>query len=84
MAGAVQRFQLSAGLRNGERPRGSASHAQTWELALYADNLTDKRYAYTGGTLGTPLSQSPTIAWNFPGPRRTAGVEGTYRWNPTH
>lgn len=65
-------------------PRERGRTIQTWELALYADNLTDKRYAYTGGTLGTPLSQSPTIAWNIPGPRRTAGVEGTNRWNPTH
>jgi iron complex outermembrane recepter protein len=61
-----------------------ASHAHTWELALFADNLTDKRYAYTGGTLGEPLSPSPTIAWNIPGPRRVAGLEGTYRWNPAH
>jgi len=61
-----------------------ASHHQTWELALYADNLTDKRYAYTGGTIGEPLSPSPTIAWNIPGPRRTTGVEGTYRWNAAH
>jgi iron complex outermembrane recepter protein len=60
-----------------------ADHAQSWELALFADNLTDKRYAYTGGTLGSPLSSSPTIAWNIPGPRRTAGLEGTYRWNAT-
>jgi len=59
-----------------------ASHAQTWELALFANNLTDKRYAYTGGTLGEPLSPSPTIAWNIPGPRRVAGLEGTYRWSP--
>ncbi len=61
-----------------------ASRARTWELALFADNLTDKHYAYTGGTIGTPLSPVPTIAWNVPGARRTAGVEGTYRWNPTH
>jgi len=61
-----------------------ASRARTWELALFADNLTDKHYAYTGGTLGTPLSPVPTIAWNIPGARRTAGLEGTYRWNPTH
>jgi iron complex outermembrane receptor protein len=61
-----------------------ASRARTWELALFADNLTDKHYAYTGGTIGTPLSPVPTIAWNIPGARRTAGLEGTYRWNPTH
>ena len=61
-----------------------ASRARTWELALFADNLTDKHYAYTGGTIGTPLSPVPTIAWNIPGARRTAGLEGTYRWNPAH
>ena len=61
-----------------------ASRARTWELALFADNFTDKHYAYTGGTLGTPLSPVPTIAWNITAARRTAGLEGTYRWNPTH
>jgi iron complex outermembrane recepter protein len=75
---------------NYQRPYGTAnarvalaSHSQNWELALYSNNFTDKRYAYTGGTLGAPLSPVPTIAWNIPGPRRTAGIEGTYRWNPT-
>ena len=58
-----------------------SSHSGTWELALFADNFTDKRYAYTGGTLGAPLSPSPTIAWQIPGPRRTAGLEGTWRWS---
>jgi iron complex outermembrane receptor protein len=60
------------------------SHARDWELALFADNLTDKHYAYTGGTLGAPLAPIPTIAWNVPGARRTAGIEGTYRWNTSH
>jgi iron complex outermembrane recepter protein len=59
-----------------------ASRARTWEIALFGTNLTDKRYAYTGGTLGAPLAPIPTIAWNIPGARRTAVVEGTYRWNP--
>jgi iron complex outermembrane recepter protein len=59
-----------------------ASRAQTWEVALFGNNLADKRYAYTGGTLGAPLAPTPTIAWNIPGARRTAGVEGTYRWTP--
>ncbi len=58
-----------------------ASHTRRWELAVFADNITDKHYAYTGGTLGAPGAPSPTIAWNIPGARRTAGVEGTYRWN---
>jgi len=58
-----------------------ASHTRSWELAMFADNITDRHYAYTGGTLGAPGSPSPTIAWNIPGARRTAGIEGTYRWN---
>ena len=61
-----------------------ASHTRSWELAVFADNLTDKHYAYTGGTLGAPLAPTPTIAWNIPGARRTAGLEGTYRWNTSH
>jgi len=61
-----------------------ADRMQAWELAVYCNNVADKRYAYTGGTLGEPLSPSPTIAWNVPGPRRFAGIEGTYRWNPPH
>ncbi|MBV8308126.1 MAG: TonB-dependent receptor [Gammaproteobacteria bacterium] len=61
-----------------------ASRARTWELALFANNLADKHYAYTGGTIGTPLSPYPTIAWNIPGARRLAGIEGSYRWNPAH
>ena len=61
-----------------------SSHSRSWELALFADNFTDKRYAYTGGTLGAPLSPSPTIAWQIPGPRRTAGLEGTWRWAAAH
>jgi hypothetical protein len=52
-------------------------------------NLTDKRYAYTGGTVeafaagpgGLP-TPAPTIAWNIPGALRMYGIEGTYRWNP--
>ncbi len=58
-----------------------ASRAQTWEIAVLGSNLADRRYAYTGGTLGAPLAPVPTIAWNIPGARRTVGVEGTYRWN---
>jgi len=60
------------------------SRSQTWELALYGNNLADKHYAYTGGTLGAPLSPIATIAWQIPGARRTFGLEGTYRWNPAH
>ena len=58
-----------------------ASRSRTSELALFANNLADKRYAYTGGTLGAPFAPSPTIAWQIPGERRTAGIEATYRWS---
>jgi len=68
-----------------------AQPARRWELALFANNLTDKRYAYTGGTIesfgagagGLP-TPTPTIAWNIPGAPRMYGLEGTYRWNPAH
>jgi len=66
-------------------------HTRSWQLALYGKNLTDKRYAYTGGTVeafnagpgGLP-TLTPTIAWQIPGARRLVGVEGTYRWNAPH
>jgi iron complex outermembrane receptor protein len=66
-----------------------ASPSRSWELALFGNNLTDKRYAYTGGTVeaftvgpgGLP-APTPTISWQIPGAPRTFGVEGTYRWNP--
>ena len=58
-----------------------ASHTRSWELALIGNNLTDKHYAYTGGTLGSPGAPAPTIAWQVPGERRTVGLEGTYRWS---
>ena len=44
----------------------AASRARAWEI----------------GTLGAPLAPIPTIVWNIPGARRTAALEGTYRWNP--
>ena len=31
--------------------------------------------------LDAPRAPNPTIAWNIPAARRTAGVEGIYRWN---
>jgi iron complex outermembrane recepter protein len=56
-----------------------ASRSRSWELALIGNNLTDKHYAYTGGTIATP-GVPPTVAWQIPGERRTVGLEGTYRW----
>ena len=64
---------------------------RVWELALFGHNLTDKRYAYTGGTVEAFAASrtelpvpTPTIASNIPGARRTYGIEGTYRWTPGH
>jgi iron complex outermembrane recepter protein len=82
-------YQPSYGTLNGRA--ALASPSRSWELALFGSNLTDKRYAYTGGTVeafaagpgGLPVP-SPTIAWNIPGAPRMFGVEGTYRWNPAH
>lgn len=82
-------YQPSYGTLNGRV--ALASHSRSWELALFGDNLTDQRYAYTGGTVeafapgpgGLPVP-TPTIAWNIPGAPRTFGIEGTYRWNPAH
>ena len=73
-------YQGAYGTANARVALGS--RARSWEVAVFGNNLADKRYAYTGGTLGAPLAPNPTIAWNIPGARRTAGVEGTYRWNP--
>jgi iron complex outermembrane receptor protein len=80
-------FQPSYGTLNGRV--ALASHSRSWELAVFGDNLTDKRYAYTGGTVeafavgagGLP-APTPTIAWEIPGAPRMFGIEGTYRWNP--
>lgn len=82
-------YQASYGTLNGRA--ALASPSRSWELALFGSNLTDKRYAYTGGTVeafaagpgGLPVP-TPTIAWNIPGTPRMFGVEGTYRWNPAH
>ena len=82
-------FQPAYGTLNGRV--ALASPSRSWELALFGDNLTDQRYAYTGGTVeafaagpgGLPVP-TPTIAWNVPGAPRTFGIEGTYRWNPAH
>jgi iron complex outermembrane recepter protein len=79
--------QASYGTLNGRV--ALAQPARRWELALFGNNLTDKRYAYTGGTVegfaaapGGPPVPTPTIAWNIPGAPRTYGIEGTYRFIP--
>jgi hypothetical protein len=34
---------------------------RTLEIAVFGTNLTDKHYAYTGGTLGAPPASRPPI-----------------------
>jgi iron complex outermembrane recepter protein len=53
------------------------------ELALYATNLTDVRYAYNGGTITEPPSTQAIFAWRVPGPPRMVAVEARYRWSMT-
>jgi outer membrane receptor protein involved in Fe transport len=78
----IEDTPLAISVRSGEQLCEETSRVRSWEVAVFGNNLADKRYAYTGGTLGAPLAPNPTIAWNIPGARRTAGVEGTYRWKP--
>ena len=81
-------YQGSYGTLNGRL--ALADSGRSWELALFGLNLTDKRYAYTGGTIeafsatAAGVVPTPTIAWNIPGAPRTYGIEGTYRWTATH
>jgi len=74
-------YQPAYGTANARVALESSAHS--WELAVVGRNLGDRRYAYTGGTLGAPLAPTPTIAWQVPGERRTVAVEGTYRWSAT-
>ena len=81
-------YQRPYGTVNGRMALASAE--RTWEVALFGNNLADRRYAYTGGTVeaftggagGVPLALTPTTAWQIPGAPRMFGLEGTYRWNP--
>ena len=49
-----------------------------FELALFATNLTDKRYANNGGTIVNP-GGPPIASWQAAADRRLYGVEGTYQ-----
>jgi iron complex outermembrane recepter protein len=52
-----------------------------WEVALYATNLTDQRFAYNGGTITSPPSTAAIFAWRVPGAPRMVAVEALYRWS---
>jgi iron complex outermembrane receptor protein len=60
-----------------------AGRSRDWDIAVSGTNLTDKRYAYNGGTITEPLVATPTVAWQIPGAPRMYWVEGTYRWGAT-
>lgn len=68
--------QGPVGLLNARTALTSASGAL--ELALFATNLTDKRYAYNGGTIVNP-GGPPIASWQAAADRRLYGVEGTYQ-----
>lgn len=52
-----------------------APSGATWEVAVFGTNLTDRRYAITGGTVAPNA-----MAWQIPGAPRQYGVEFTYRF----
>lgn len=60
-----------------------SSSGDRWEVALFGTNLTDKQYAYIGGTiLGPTLTGGvgPFASWQAAADRRLYGVELTYRF----
>ncbi len=72
-------YQAAYGTANARAALESPVH--TWELALVGRNITDRRYAYAGGTLSAPFAPTPEISWQVPGERRVLAIEGTYRWS---
>jgi iron complex outermembrane receptor protein len=68
--------QGPVGLLNARAAVTSASGA--FEVALFGTNLTDKRYAYNGGTIVNPVGP-PIASWQAAGDRRLYGVEATYQ-----
>jgi iron complex outermembrane recepter protein len=59
------------------------SSGDRWEVALFGTNLTDKQYAYIGGTILGPLPSGgvgPYASWQAAADRRLYGVELTYRF----
>jgi iron complex outermembrane receptor protein len=59
-----------------------ATAEDRWEVALFGTNLTDKQYAYIGGTIlgPTPAGIGPYASWQAAADRRLYGVELTYRF----
>jgi iron complex outermembrane receptor protein len=60
-----------------------SSSGDRWEVALFGTNLTDKQYAYIGGTILGPVPSGgvgPYASWQAAADRRLYGVELTYRF----
>jgi iron complex outermembrane recepter protein len=55
-----------------------ASRDRSFEVALFGTNLTDKQYAYNGGTIVNP-GGPPIASWQAAADRRLYGVEMTYQ-----
>ncbi len=59
------------------------SSGDHWEVALFGTNLTDKQYAYIGGTILGPVPGAgigPYASWQAAADRRLYGMELTYRF----
>jgi len=54
------------------------STSGAFEVALFGTNLSDKRYAYNGGTIVNP-GGPPIASWQAAADRRLYGIEGTYQ-----
>ncbi len=68
----------SVGLLNGRATLASASG--DLQGSLFGTNLTDKRYAYTGGTIVNP-GGLPVASWQAAADRRLYGLELEYRFH---
>ncbi len=66
------------GLLNARAALTSAGAAL--QATLFGTNLTDKRYAYTGGTIVNP-GTIPVASWQAAADRRLYGVEVAYRFS---
>ncbi|GAC1452564.1 MAG: hypothetical protein PVS2B3_11440 [Steroidobacteraceae bacterium] len=69
--------QGSVGLLNGRVTLASAGG--NLEASLFGTNLTDRRYAYTGGSIVNP-GGPPVASWQAAADRRLYGLELEYRF----
>jgi iron complex outermembrane receptor protein len=74
-------YQRAVGLLNARV--GYVAGTSGFEFAVFGTNLTDRRYAYNGGTILAPLpplgQAGPLTSWQAAADRRLVGVEVSYR-----